>query len=136
MKLILWSPIWMVCKKVGREILVYRETFMLYIISSVVCSLNLTYLDLAVSFDTSKLLNNCLSYTSRVVLILPFILQDLNSSILYRIKLTSSCAILSGRYSTYLRPMFHLYAPWKPQKTTGFLTFPGGIEMEHWPKMG
>ena len=32
--------------------------------------------------------------------------------------------------------MFHLYTPWKRQKTFGFLTFSGGIEMEHWPEMG
>ena len=28
--------------------------------------------------------------------------------------------------------MFHFYSPWKRQKTKGFLTFSGGIEMEHW----
>ena len=33
-------------------------------------------------------------------------------------------------------PMFHFYTPWKRQKTKGFLTFSGGIEMEHWHEMG
>ena len=32
--------------------------------------------------------------------------------------------------------MFYFYAPWKSQKTFGFLVFSGGIEMEHWVKMG
>ena len=31
--------------------------------------------------------------------------------------------------------MFHFYNPGKRQKTFGFLTFSGGIEMEHWAKM-
>ena len=30
----------------------------------------------------------------------------------------------------------HFYTPWKRQKTKGFLTFSGGIEMWHWTKMG
>ena len=32
--------------------------------------------------------------------------------------------------------MSHFYTLWKRQKTTGFLTFSGGIEMWHWSKMG
>ena len=32
--------------------------------------------------------------------------------------------------------MSHFYSPWKRQKTIGFLTFSGGIEMWHWTKMG
>ena len=32
--------------------------------------------------------------------------------------------------------MFHLYAPWRCQKTFCFLTFSGGVEMEHWTKNG
>ena len=31
--------------------------------------------------------------------------------------------------------MSHFYTPWKRQKTKGFLTFSGGIEMEYWVKM-
>ena len=34
------------------------------------------------------------------------------------------------------RSMLHFYTPWKCQKTKGFLTFSGGVEMEHWPNMG
>ena len=30
--------------------------------------------------------------------------------------------------------MFHFFTPWKCQKTFSFLTFSGGIEMEHWAK--
>ena len=30
--------------------------------------------------------------------------------------------------------MFHFYTPWKCLKTQCFLTFSGGIEMEHWAK--
>ena len=32
--------------------------------------------------------------------------------------------------------MLHFYTPWKRQKIKDFLTFPGGVEMEHWVKMG
>ena len=32
--------------------------------------------------------------------------------------------------------MPHFYTPWKRQKTKGFLTFSGDIEMWHWTKMG
>ena len=32
--------------------------------------------------------------------------------------------------------MFHFYTPWKRHKTFSFLTILGGIEMEHWAKMG
>ena len=28
--------------------------------------------------------------------------------------------------------MFHFYTPWNRQKTIGFLTFLGGIEIERW----
>ena len=37
---------------------------------------------------------------------------------------------------THFQPMFHFYTPWKQQKTGGFLMFSGGIEVEHWLKMG
>ena len=33
---------------------------------------------------------------------------------------------------THFSPVSHFYAPWKRQKTKGFLTFSGGIEMWHW----
>ena len=34
-----------------------------------------------------------------------------------------------------LAQMFHFYIPWKRRKTKAFLTFSGGIKMEHWAKM-
>ena len=34
---------------------------------------------------------------------------------------------------THFSPVWHFYTPWKRQKTFGFLTFSGGIEM--WPKV-
>ena len=37
---------------------------------------------------------------------------------------------------THFKPMFHFYISWKHQKTSGFLVFPGRIEVEHWLKMG
>ena len=37
---------------------------------------------------------------------------------------------------THFSPVSHFYTPWKRQKTFGFLTFSGGIEMWHWTKMG
>lgn len=36
----------------------------------------------------------------------------------------------------HFRPVFHCYTPWNRQKTSGFLMFPGGIEMELWDEMG
>ena len=32
--------------------------------------------------------------------------------------------------------MFHIYVLWKRQKTSVFLTFSGGVEIEIWPEMG
>ena len=40
------------------------------------------------------------------------------------------------KISNYFKPMFHFYTPWKHQKAKDFLMFSGGIEMEHWLKMG
>ena len=37
---------------------------------------------------------------------------------------------------THFSPVSHFYTPWKRQKTFGFLTFSGGIEIWHWTKMG
>ena len=34
-----------------------------------------------------------------------------------------------------MKPAFHFYNPWKRQKTLGFLTFSGCVEMEHWAEM-
>ena len=39
-------------------------------------------------------------------------------------------------YLNPFQPIFHFYIPWKHQKTGGFLMFSGGIEVEHWLKMG
>ena len=36
----------------------------------------------------------------------------------------------------HFRPMFSFYTSWNRQKTSGFLTFSGGIEREHLPEMG
>ena len=33
---------------------------------------------------------------------------------------------------THFQPMFPFYTPWKHQKTSGFLMFAGGIEVEDW----
>ena len=33
---------------------------------------------------------------------------------------------------TLFSPIFNFYNPWKHQKTFGFLTFSGGIEMVYW----
>ena len=37
---------------------------------------------------------------------------------------------------THFSPVSDFYTPWKSQKTFGFLTFPRGIEIWHWTKMG
>ena len=48
---------------------------------------------------------------------------------------TKGCVALHN-YLIHFSPVSHFYTPWKRQKTKGFLTFPGGIEMWHWTKMG
>ena len=42
---------------------------------------------------------------------------------------------LSQYKLTHFSPVSHFYTPWKRQKTKGFLTFSGGIEMWHWTKV-
>ena len=37
---------------------------------------------------------------------------------------------------THFNPVVHFYNPWKRQKTKGFLTVPGDIEMERFSKLG
>ena len=39
-------------------------------------------------------------------------------------------------YLTHFSPMFHFHTSWKRQKSFNFLTFSGGVEMEHWAKLG
>ena len=48
----------------------------------------------------------------------------------------SLCCNFALNSSGHGIPMSHFYTPWKRQKTFGFLTFSGGIEMGHWTKMG
>ena len=36
----------------------------------------------------------------------------------------------------HFRPIFHFYTPKKRQKTKGYLKFFGGIEVDHWAKVG
>ena len=36
---------------------------------------------------------------------------------------------------TQFSPVSHFYTSWKHQKTKGFLTFSGGVEMDYWAKM-
>ena len=36
----------------------------------------------------------------------------------------------------HFNPVVHVYSPLKCQEIFGFLTFLGGIEMEHWVEMG
>ena len=42
--------------------------------------------------------------------------------------------LLIIRTLPYFSLMFHFYTSWKRQKSKGFLTFSGGIEMDHWLK--
>ena len=37
---------------------------------------------------------------------------------------------------THFHPIFHFYSPWKHEQASSFLMFSGGIEVEHWLKMG
>ena len=39
------------------------------------------------------------------------------------------------RVLIHFSPVSRVHNPWKRQKTIGFLTFSGGIEMWHWTKM-
>ena len=50
---------------------------------------------------------------------------------LLRWKFSYSTSLLN-----YFIPMFHFYTLWKRQKTFGFLTFLGSIEIEYWAIMG
>ena len=47
-------------------------------------------------------------------------------------------SIINGKPTalTQFTPMFPFCTPWKRQKTRGFLTFSGGIEMRYCLKMG
>ena len=40
--------------------------------------------------------------------------------------------LFDGSCLTYFSPVSHFYTPWKRQKTKGFLTLSGGIEMWHY----
>ena len=52
-------------------------------------------------------------------------------------KLRAMCGSDSSSiYLTHFSPVLHFYTPWKRQKTFGFLTSSGGIEMWHWTKTG
>ena len=37
---------------------------------------------------------------------------------------------------THFQSMFHFHTPWEHHKTYSFFLFSGGIEVEHWLKMG
>ena len=49
---------------------------------------------------------------------------------------TQNVAVTKTKLLTYFQPIFHFYTPWKHQKASGFRMFSGGIEVEHWLKMG
>ena len=52
-------------------------------------------------------------------------------------KSTKSIVCLPAKSSlTHFSLVSHFYTPWKRQKTKGFLTLSGDIEMWHWTKMG
>ena len=54
--------------------------------------------------------------------------------VLITVQVVPVSANISGL--THFSPVSHFYTPWKRQKTKGFLTLSGGIEMWHWTKMG
>ena len=43
--------------------------------------------------------------------------------------------IQASHFSPF-NPVLHFYNPWKRQKSSSFLTFKGGIEIERFLKMG
>ena len=49
-------------------------------------------------------------------------------------KIDSNCGMFP-KHLTRFNAMFHFYTPRKREKTFGFLTVSGVIEMEHWAKM-
>ena len=57
-----------------------------------------------------------------------------NFSNLFAIELMLIWAIIT--LSTHFQPIFNFYTLRKHQKTTNFLMFSGGIEVEHWLKLG
>ena len=63
--------------------------------------------------------------------------------VLYFLRLPDTSQIVafstSGRNIvslTHISSVFHIYIPWKHQKTKDFLPFSRGIEIKHWVKMG
>ena len=42
----------------------------------------------------------------------------------------------SNMQSTYIISTFNFYTPWKRQKTSGWLMFPGDREIEYWHEIG
>ena len=78
------------------------------------------------------LMSSFLKYLLQLILIsLPW--QFLITTVLQKlfIRPVRVCSFL-----THFSPVSHFYTSWKRQKTKGFLTFSGGIEMWHWTKMG
>ena len=61
------------------------------------------------------------------------ILMNLTPSVLipFRRNVTDTLHV----FSTHLKLMFNFYTRRKHQKTSGFLIFLGGKEVEHWPEM-
>ena len=56
---------------------------------------------------------------------------DINFDVYFGKKMKSSTNTL-----THFRLMLYFYTPWKHPKTGRFLMFSGGVEVEHWLKMG
>ena len=53
----------------------------------------------------------------------------------YKMLVSQKLSVCESNYSenlTHFSEMFHFYTLWKRQESKGFLTFPRGIEMEHW----
>ena len=57
-------------------------------------------------------------------------------SLSHPLKMFSHTELMAKTTLTLFTLMTHLYTSWNRQKTFGFLTLSGGIEMRHWREKG
>ena len=67
-----------------------------------------------------------------------FIVMSITDTTFSNLRNTNAlCGLISSAFIlTHFNTVFHFHNPCKRQETFGFLTISGGIEMEHWAKIG
>ena len=89
---------------------------------------------LNVTISANKLSHRCFPGFLNTVL---YCLPATNFRAIVVILIMYQSTVQSHSILTHFNPMLHFYTPWKRQKTLekqAFLTFSGGIEMQHWAK--